>query len=304
MNNRPAHSPSGFDRRALLGSAGAIAAALSIGGHVGRVDAQAATPSAGLGLRVWGQTAKINGADLYYELHGPPDGRPVLLLHGGFSNSEWWVNLSPVLAAGGYRVVAMDSRGHGRSGWGDLPITYEQFAADALAMLDHLGIEKTDFVGWSDGAITGLRLAIDHPERLDRTVLYGANFTPDGFIAEPLPSDQFPPLERFSADYERLAPQPERFEELTEVLYALYAVAPNYSEAELSSISVPVLVLDGAEDELVKPDQPVRMAALIPDAKLAIMSGTGHFAPFAKPGVFNPIVVAFLAGRVIATPTA
>lgn len=67
---------------------------------------------------------------------------------------------------------------------------------------------------------------------------------------------------------------------------------------------MPVLVLGGADDELVKPDQPVRMAALIPGAQLVLMPGTGHFAPFAKPGAFNPIVTAFLAGERVATPTA
>ena len=253
-------------------------------------------------MRHWapGQTATINGAALYYEVHGDPDGQPVLLLHGGLGNTEWWANLAPVLVAAGYRVVAMDSRGHGRSAWGDAPITYEQMAADALGLLDHLGIAKTDVVGWSDGAIIALDLAIHHPERLDRVVAYGANFTPEGI--QFVPSDQIPPFERFIADYRRLAPEPERFEELAGVLDALYKVAPNYSEAELRSITVPVLILDGAEDEFVKPDQPVRMAELIPGAELVLIPGTGHFAPFAKPAVFNQIVLDYLAGKAPSVP--
>jgi pimeloyl-ACP methyl ester carboxylesterase len=296
----------GLSRRSALGRAAAVAAALGIGGRLDRAAAQEATPC---GPTSWprsgGRTTPVNGADLYYEVHGPADGHPVLLLHGGLTNAEWWINLSPVLAAAGHRVVAMDSRAHGRSSWGDLPITYEQLAADALGLLDQLGITKADLVGWSDGAITGLRLAIDHADRLDRAVIYGANYTPDGFIAQPQPSDQFPPFERLIADYQRLAPQPERFEELARALFALYAVAPNYGEAELKSIAVPVLILDGAEEEVIKPDQPVRMAALIPGAQLVLMSGTGHYAPFAKPAEFNRIVLAFLAGEpVAATPTA
>ena len=209
-----------------------------------------------------GQTATINGAALYYEVHGDPDGQPVLLLHGGLGNTEDFDNLAPVLVAAGYRVVAMDCRGHGRSAWGDLPITYEQMAADAVGLLDHLGIAKTDVVGWSDGAIIALDLAIHHPERLDRVVAYGANFTPEG--VQFVESDQMPPFEYFIANYRRLSPEPERFEELLGVLDALTKVAPNYSEAELESIAVPVLILDGAEDEFIKPDQPRRMAELIP----------------------------------------
>src|SRR4051795_1448747 len=106
----------------------------------------------------------------------------------------------------------MDSRGHGRSAWGDLPITYDQMPADTLGLLDHLGIEKTDVVGWSDGGIIALDLAIHHPERLDRVVAYGANFTPDG--SQFVQSDQTPPFESFIADYRRLSPEPGRVEEL------------------------------------------------------------------------------------------
>jgi pimeloyl-ACP methyl ester carboxylesterase len=119
-----------------------------------------------------------------------------------------------------------------------------------------------------------------------------------------VPGDQFPPFERLIADYRRLAPEPERFEELAGVLDALYKVAPNYSEAELGSIAVPVLILDGAEEELIKPEHTRRLAELIPGAELVLIPGTGHFAPFAKPGAFNQVVVAFLAGEAVATPTA
>lgn len=289
--------PSRLNRRAALGSAGVIAAVLGLGSHVGRTTAQEATPTAMVAAAsptAEGQTAAINGADLYYEVHGPDDGQPVLLLHGGLGTSESWVNLSPVLATAGYRVVAMDSRGHGRSTWGDAPITYEQMAADTLGLLDHLEIAKTDVVGWSDGAVTGLELAIRHPERLDRVVAYGANFTPEG-VHDLVPSAQLLPFERLIADYQRLSPEPERFDELVEELDALYKVAPNYSEDELGSITVPVLIVDGAEEEFIYPEHTARMAALIPGAELVIMPGTGHFAPFAQPTEFNRIVLEFLA---------
>jgi pimeloyl-ACP methyl ester carboxylesterase len=196
----------------------------------------------------------------------------------------------------------MDCRGRGRSTWDETPITYELMAADALALLDLLEIDKTDFVGWSDGAIIGLELGITHPERLTRAVIYGANFTPDGFHF-PTPSNQLPPFETFIADYQRLSPAPERFDELNAILDALYAVAPNFSEEELRSISVPMLILDGAEEEMINADQPVRMAALIPNAELILIPGTGHFAPVAKPEVFNQIVLDYLAGKAPAGAT-
>ena len=296
--------PYKFNRRTVLGRSTALAAVLSFGGRLSPATAQEATPEGGDPLAEWapGQTATINGAELYYEVHGPADGQPVLLLHGGFTNAESWLNLAPVLVAAGYRVVMMDSRGHGRSAWGDLPITYEQMAADTLGLLDHLGIEKTDVVGWSDGATIALDLAIHHPERLDRVVAYGATFTLEG--VQFMPSDQMTPFERFIADYRRLSPEPERFEELGTVLEALYAVAPNYSEDELRSIGVPVLILDGEADEFVKPEHTRQLAELIPGSTLVLIPGTGHYAPLAKPAVFNQIVLDYLAGTAPATPPA
>ena len=298
--------PPRLNRRAALGGAGAAAAILGLGSHIGRTTAQEVTPAAMAVVATptaEGQIGAINGADLYYELHGPAEGQPVLLLHGGLGNAEWWVNLSPVLATAGYRVIVMDSRGHGRSTWGDQPITYEQMADDVLGLLDELGIEKTDIVGWSDGAIIGLEMAVTHPERLDRIVAYGANFTPDG-LHDLVPSAQLLPFGRLIADYQRLAPQPERFDELVTELDALYKVAPDFSEEQLQSITVPVLILDGAEEEFIKPEHTKRLAELIPGTELVIMTGTGHFAPFSQPTEFNRIVLAFMAGEAIVTPAA
>jgi pimeloyl-ACP methyl ester carboxylesterase len=100
---------------------------------------------------------------------------------------------------------------------------------------------------------------------------------------------------KLAADYQRLSPAPERFEEMLAALTALFAVAPDYSEEQLRGIPVPVLILDGAEEEMVAPDQPLRMAELIPGAELVIMPGTGHFAPYEQPAEFNRIVLEYLA---------
>lgn len=125
-----------------------------------------------------GQTAAINGIDIYYEVFG--EGQPVLLLHGGLANSHHFVNIIPDLTAAGYQVIAMDSRGHGRSSFDDTPISYSVMAKDVLGLMDHLGIDKADLVGWSDGAIIGLEIALTEPERLNKVVAYGANYDPTG----------------------------------------------------------------------------------------------------------------------------
>ena len=113
------------------------------------------------------------GANLYVETHGPAAGPPVLLLHGGIGSADDWAAQVPALVEAGYRVVAMDCRARGRSTWGEAPLTFAGMTADALAVLDALGIAQADLIGWSDGAIIGLHLAINHRERLRKLVLYG-----------------------------------------------------------------------------------------------------------------------------------
>ena len=105
------------------------------------------------------------------------------------SSTTW----SPVLVAAGYRVVAMDAAAAAARPGATPRSPTTQMAADAVGLLDHLGIAKTDVVGWSDGAVIALDLAIHHPERLGRVVAYGANFTPDGATPSIVPSDQLPP---------------------------------------------------------------------------------------------------------------
>ena len=252
----------------------------------------AATPSAA--LPAGGAMAAINGVELYYEAHGPAAGAPVLLLHGSIDSTESFDGLIPALVDSGYRTIAFDGRGRGRSAWGEEPLTYALMASDALELLDLLGIEKTDLVGLSAGATLALELAINHPERLGRVVAFGGSFTVDGEH-----DPEFSPaleaiFEELVTDYQRLSPEPQRFDELLAAVGEWEKVEPDYSEAQLRGISVPVLVLDGAEEEFVYPEHTVRMAALIPSSELIVMPGTGHFAPDEQPAEFNRIVLDFL----------
>lgn len=242
------------------------------------------------------QTISHGGAKLYVETHGPADALPVLLLHGGIGSAADWAGQIPALVAAGRRVIAMDCRARGRSTWGNQPLTFETMTADTLAVLDALAIATTDLVGWSDGAIIGLDLAIRHRARLNRLVLYGGLARADGAVAEPVMTPGFAAaFARLSADQLRLSPQPERFEEMQQTLFALYAVAPHFADDDLRGITTPTLVLDGAEEELILPAETARMAALIPGAELVIMPGTGHFAPFEQPEAFTRIVTTFLS---------
>ena len=121
--------------------------------------------------------AKVNGISLYYATigHGPP----VVLLHGGLANSDYWGNQVRALAPH-HTVIVVDSRGHGRSTRDARPYGYDLMADDVVALLDTLHIAKADVVGWSDGAILGLDLAIRHPDRVGKVFAFAANTVTSG----------------------------------------------------------------------------------------------------------------------------
>jgi pimeloyl-ACP methyl ester carboxylesterase len=240
-----------------------------------------------------GQTAEINNVEIYYEIDG--QGEPLLLLHGGFCNGTYWRAIIPALAKK-YQVIVMDSRGHGRSTFDDQPITYELMASDVLGLMDHLKIKKADIVGYSDGGIIGLELAIHHRERLNRVVAFGANFDLTGLKEDAFDS---PKVQAFFAqaalDYQALSPQPERLDEFMANIMKMYATEPNYTHDQLRSITTPFLIADGSDDEGIYLSHTKLMASLIPGAKLAIIPDTGHFAIFEKPDEFTKMVLDYLA---------
>ena len=130
-----------------------------------------------------GQYTDINGIRLYYETYG--SGQPVLVLHGGTGSLEDMRYQIAALAAERF-VVAPDSRGHGRSSDTDAPLSYGLMADDMLKLLDSLKIDRVDIVGWSDGGIIGLDLAIHHPERIRRRTGTGANYDVNGLTHLPV----------------------------------------------------------------------------------------------------------------------
>src|SRR5579862_1962821 len=124
-----------------------------------------------------GQTLDVDGVKIYYETYG--SGPPVLVLHGGTAFLETMHYQITALATHHF-VIAPDSRGHGRSTDPPGPLHYHDMAEDMIGLMDHLHIAKADLVGWSDGGIIGLDLAIHHPERIGWMVVIGSNFDLSG----------------------------------------------------------------------------------------------------------------------------
>jgi len=237
--------------------------------------------------------APVNDIQMYYEIHG--EGQPLILLHGGLGNAGYWENQIPVFAEK-YKVIAVDSRGHGRSTFSEQPISYALMASDVVALMDYLGIKKAHILGWSDGGIIGLYLAINHPDRLNKVIAYGANYNPSGVRTDIGESEKFNNyIKKAAKDYQTLSPDPTRWDAFLENIGQMWASEPNFTAEQLGSITVPMLILDGDNDEAIYTEHTKEMAGLIPTAKLTLIPGTGHFAMWEKPEEFNKIVLDYLA---------
>jgi pimeloyl-ACP methyl ester carboxylesterase len=238
--------------------------------------------------------ASVNGTSIFYAQFG--QGAPVLLLHGGLANSNYWGFQVEELAKI-YAVTVMDTRGHGRSPVMSRSFGYRQFAEDVAALLDQLGIDRAAIIGWSDGAITGLELAMAKPERVSKLFAFGANKTVDGLKPAGSRSRTFATfVERCKAEYPHLSPHPERWPQLTEGLRAMWRSEPSFSKQRLATIKAPTAIADGEYDEIIKREQTEQMSRDVPGAKLVLQSGASHFAMLQSPADFNRIVIEFLAG--------
>jgi pimeloyl-ACP methyl ester carboxylesterase len=267
---------------------------LAIGAHAEEIWQTLPQPPAMPTPRESGM-APVGDIQMYYTVYG--EGDPVLLIHGGLGNADVWGFQVPELAKT-HEVIVADSRGHGRSTRSDKPFGYALMADDYLALLDHLGVDQTALVGWSDGGIIGLDIAIRHPERLSRLFAFAANYTPEGVKASVADDRTFNAyIARAAEDYARLSPTPDQFDAFVEQISQMWATEPNYTQDQLRAITVPTVIFDGDHDEAIEPAHTEEMAELIPGAELVIMKDASHFAMWQHPDEFNATVLEFLAGK-------
>jgi len=236
--------------------------------------------------------APVNDIQMYYAVFGA--GEPVILLHGGLGNSDYWGNQVPALAAH-YKVVIADSRGHGRSARTDQPYSYQLMASDVLALMDYLKIDKAAIVGWSDGGIIGLDIAMNHPERLTKLFAFGANYNVAG-LRDDIDSNQTfnAYIAKAGEDYRRLSKTPDQYDAFVEQISGMWNSQPDYTPEQLGKIRVPTMIADGAHDEAIRQEHTKELARLIPSARLLILPDVSHFAMWQNPAKFNQAVLDFL----------
>ena len=235
--------------------------------------------------------AEVNGASIWYAVFGK--GSPVVLLHGGLANSNYWGNQVPALAAK-HQVIVIDSRGHGRSTRSSAPYGYELMASDVLGVMDQLGVKQAAIVGWSDGAIIGLSLAMHHPDRVARLFAFAANSDPSGVKDV----DKSPVFQQFIArgekEYEALSATPKEYKTFVEEISAMWAKQPNWTEDDLAKITVPTWIVDADHDEAIERTNTLLMAAAIPKAGLLLQPEVSHFSMLQDPAQFTADVLHFL----------
>ena len=194
-----------------------------------------------------GQYSEINGLDLYFETHGT--GRPLVLLHGGLGSGEMFGPILPALAAN-RQVILPDLQAHGRTADIDRPIDVRLMADDIAALIDHLGLDKPDLVGYSLGGGVAFWTAVKHPEKVGKLVMASANIRRDAIPAEMLAQQGqvSAAAAEFMKDtpmyelYQRVAPRPEDFGRLLDKIGQAMAQDFDFSE-ELRGITVPTMIV-------------------------------------------------------------
>ena len=221
----------------------------------------------------------INGIKIWYAEFG--HGKPVIMIHGGLANSNYWGKQVPALDKR-YRVIVMDSRGHGRSTRNSQPYGYDLMSSDVLGLMDYLKIRKAAIVGWSDGAIIGLDIAMHHAERVSKLFAFAANSVFNAYVA------------RAGEEYKRLSPTPTQYKAFVDQITKMWETQPRWTAADLAKIHVPTWIVDADHDEAIKRENTEFMAAHIPGAGLLIQPEVSHFSFLQDPQQFNGDLLHFL----------
>jgi pimeloyl-ACP methyl ester carboxylesterase len=255
-----------------------------------------------------GRYATVNGLQMYYEVHGPETGRPLVLLHGAFSGiGVDFAELLPALAQN-RRVIAVEQQAHGHTADIDRPLRVEHMADDTAALLGQLGVTQADVLGYSVGASVALTMGLQHPQLVHKLVLV----TP-GYDNNSLHPGLLDGLQDFKPEmlhgtpfhdyYVATAPRPEDFPRLVEKKVDLDRNYPDHPRSAIEALAAPVLLVSGDSD-IVRNDYVVEFFGLLggnvvgdlagmPDSQLAILPGTSHLTVIHRPEL-HTIVPAFL----------
>ena len=235
-----------------------------------------------------GHYAGINGIQMYYETYGSGD--PVLVIHGnGQSIADMHFQIA--YFAQDHKVIVADSRGHGKSGLGAGTLNYMQMVSDYDSLLDQLGVSGANIIGWSDGGILALLMAIHYPDKVNKMATMGANLRPDSSAVDPAVSELLQPIDKMIDDMIANEDTSDNWQ-LQRQLFDLLLTQPDIPIESVRKIEAPVLVIAGDMD-IIRAWHSLEIFENLPKAHLAILPGQTHWAPATDPEGFNAMVSKF-----------
>jgi pimeloyl-ACP methyl ester carboxylesterase len=240
-----------------------------------------------------GEYVQLGEVKTWYEADGHGD--PVVLLHGGMSDSTAWGMQLPAFAAT-YRVFSPDRRGHGKTPDVEGPLAYDDMAADTVSFLETVVGGPAHLIGWSDGGIVALLVALRRPDLVRRQVVIGANFHHDGLLdAFHLGDDpDADDVSLFKGMYEANAVEPAKWPVFFRKSERMWREEPTMTIDEIRGIEAPTLVMVG-DDDAIEYDHTIALFEALPAGQLAVVPGTSHVLNLEKPALVNQLVLDFLA---------
>ena len=229
-----------------------------------------------------------SGANIFYSEYFPadPQAPTLILLHGNGEDHTYFVKQIPAFSPH-FRLVLMDTRGQGQSTGGDGELNFSVFAADLLALMDHLQIAKAHLLGFSDGGNLALTFALAHPERVQSLILNGANLEPGGVKL----STQLPIVLGYGC-CRLLSPFSHKARH-NGALLGLMVNHPHIPSQALAALTMPALVIVGERD-MIRDRHSQLIARSLPNAQFVRIPGGDHFCAAKCPEVFNHAVLSFL----------
>ncbi len=235
-----------------------------------------------------GKYILVNGINMYYETYGK--GHPLIVIHGnGGSIAEMGNQIS--FFANNYKIIAADSREHGKSSVNKERITYEQMTLDWVMLLDRLDIDSAYVIGWSDGGIIGLMMAIDFPEKVKKLAICGANIEPDTSAIHSWTIDWLNEM-NITINENINKNDTTKNWNLLKKYFDLLTYQPHIPLENLHRIKAPTLVMSGDRD-IIREEHTVKIYQNIPNSRLCIFPASTHNIPIDDPDLFNWVVERF-----------
>ncbi len=238
---------------------------------------------------------QVGEQQVWHEVSG--SGEPLVLLHGAFAGASSWGAQTPVFAAGGFRVFVPERRGHAHTADVPGPLTYSVMADDTIAYLDAVVADAAHLVGWSDGAVVALLVALRRPDLVRRLVLIGQYYNSSGRVPGGLVDDLLHPesetLQFLRTEYDEVSPDgPAHFDVVYAKTTEMIATEPELDLRELAAVAAEALVVQGDRDE-VTIEHSVAVVHALRNARLAVLPGS-HLVPLESPAVVNALLLGFL----------